>query len=264
MLYHPEEDWHGDNFTKEADNLDWWINGEAVDGQHVVVWYCSHLFHELPGPADEWHGAGPDLVPFLWDAPRLGLGYRVPGADHCHSVTLSDTLSVTASVSGIQPFAPNVTYHWAVAGGTPSGPLDVVTHPTGVGSDGLIRDSSKLVITGIGPDVTITCEVQIDGVVLFRTLKVSPLPPDQAAQLEKICVLLGKLKTIMVRNPLINPFGPDDRIDLGILLTAPGGIVELNRIARDLQQVTQSSPAVRSARSIASQLLAASGKLLGD
>jgi Cu2+-containing amine oxidase len=64
MRYHPEEDKHGRQGNATSDDLHGYVDGESVDGQDVVIWYCGHLSHEAHGGGDEWHFAGPNLVPF--------------------------------------------------------------------------------------------------------------------------------------------------------------------------------------------------------
>jgi hypothetical protein len=51
----------------EAD-LDRWVNGEAIQGRDVVVWYGAHFTHDVHegGPATHGHIVGPDLHPVNW------------------------------------------------------------------------------------------------------------------------------------------------------------------------------------------------------
>jgi len=54
-------------------NLDQFINGEALDGQDVVIWYGAHFDHrvgqrkdgELP-EASTSHSVGPTFTPVRW------------------------------------------------------------------------------------------------------------------------------------------------------------------------------------------------------
>jgi Cu2+-containing amine oxidase len=64
LRYRGSEDQHGRLGSASSDDLQPLVNGEVVDGQDVVVWYCGHLVHQSEGGGDEWHHAGPDLVPF--------------------------------------------------------------------------------------------------------------------------------------------------------------------------------------------------------
>ncbi len=65
MRYHGNEDKHGRQGSATNDDLQSYLNGEDVNSQDVVIWYCGHLFHEFhPGAGDEWHHVGPDLIPF--------------------------------------------------------------------------------------------------------------------------------------------------------------------------------------------------------
>lgn len=63
MRYRPNEDKHGRQGTAWNDELAPYLNGERVDGQDVVLWYCGHLAHEASDGGDEWHHAGPLLFP---------------------------------------------------------------------------------------------------------------------------------------------------------------------------------------------------------
>jgi Cu2+-containing amine oxidase len=68
LRYHGTEDKHGQQGSAASDDLQAYLNGEGVDGQDVVVWYCGHLSHEAAEGGDEWHHVGPNLIPFAnWD-----------------------------------------------------------------------------------------------------------------------------------------------------------------------------------------------------
>jgi hypothetical protein len=45
-----------------------WVNGEAILGQDVVVWYGAHFTHDVShaDPAQHGHVVGPDLIPVKW------------------------------------------------------------------------------------------------------------------------------------------------------------------------------------------------------
>ncbi|HDR6956405.1 MULTISPECIES: hypothetical protein [Bacillus cereus group] len=62
--YHSNEDKHGNQGNAYSDDLQPYLNGEDINGQDVVVWYCGHLAHEAHGGGDEWHYVGPNLIPF--------------------------------------------------------------------------------------------------------------------------------------------------------------------------------------------------------
>jgi hypothetical protein len=62
-LYHPWEDLPGTLGDKNNDHVADFINGESVDGQHVVLWYAAHLFHDISDKGRDWHEAGPTLIP---------------------------------------------------------------------------------------------------------------------------------------------------------------------------------------------------------
>jgi Cu2+-containing amine oxidase len=64
MRYRYNEDKHGNQGSAYGDDLIGYINGEAIDGQDVVLWYCAHLNHHAAEGGDEWHWAGPYLAPF--------------------------------------------------------------------------------------------------------------------------------------------------------------------------------------------------------
>lgn len=68
MRYSGSEDRHGRQGSATTDALMPYINGENIDGQDVVLWYCGHLSHIAHHGGDEWHSVGPNLVPFRnWD-----------------------------------------------------------------------------------------------------------------------------------------------------------------------------------------------------
>jgi hypothetical protein len=67
LRYHGSEDRNGNQGSAASDGLDAYINSESTDGQDVVLWYCAHLSHHADSGGDDWHSAGPDLVPFRWD-----------------------------------------------------------------------------------------------------------------------------------------------------------------------------------------------------
>jgi hypothetical protein len=48
--------------------IDSWVNGEAIDGQDVVIWYGAHFTHDVNAepPGDFGHIVGPDLKPVKW------------------------------------------------------------------------------------------------------------------------------------------------------------------------------------------------------
>lgn len=48
--------------------IDRWVNGEAILGHDVVVWYGAHFTHDVghDGPAQHGHIVGPDLKPANW------------------------------------------------------------------------------------------------------------------------------------------------------------------------------------------------------
>lgn len=65
--YHPEEDKMGDQGSAYDDKLHNYLNFEGTDGQDLVIWYCAHLEHNAEHDnGDEWHSAGPDLIPFRY------------------------------------------------------------------------------------------------------------------------------------------------------------------------------------------------------
>ena len=64
MRYHGAEDRHGRQGSAYDDGLQAYLNGENIDGQDVVAWYCAHLYHQAHDGGDDWHGVGPNLIPF--------------------------------------------------------------------------------------------------------------------------------------------------------------------------------------------------------
>lgn len=71
LRYHGNEIDDGVNSTSGSGleaRIGNWINGEAVNGQDVVIWYGAHFTHDLAhdDPAQHGHVVGPDLVPFNW------------------------------------------------------------------------------------------------------------------------------------------------------------------------------------------------------
>lgn len=64
VRYHGSEDLYGRQGSAAADGLMPYVNGEDVDGQDNVLWYCAHLHHHAADGGSEWHGAGPNLMPF--------------------------------------------------------------------------------------------------------------------------------------------------------------------------------------------------------
>jgi hypothetical protein len=66
LRYHANEDEHGRRGSASNDDLAPLLNGENLDGQDIVVWYCAHLHHHAEDGGDDWHSAGPDLMPFNW------------------------------------------------------------------------------------------------------------------------------------------------------------------------------------------------------
>jgi hypothetical protein len=66
LRYQASEDRSGRQGTAYDDGLAAYINGENINGQDLVVWYCGHLFHDASHGGDDWHSVGPDLVPFRW------------------------------------------------------------------------------------------------------------------------------------------------------------------------------------------------------
>ena len=68
LRYRGSEDKNGNQGSPSNDDLQPYVNGEPTDGQDIVLWYCAHLSHEAHSGGDEWHHAGPNLVPFHnWD-----------------------------------------------------------------------------------------------------------------------------------------------------------------------------------------------------
>lgn len=64
LRYRSAEDRLGLQGYPWADGLSEYLNGEVLQSTDVVVWYCAHLFHNVHPHTDEFHGAGPTLVPF--------------------------------------------------------------------------------------------------------------------------------------------------------------------------------------------------------
>jgi Cu2+-containing amine oxidase len=66
LRYKGAEDQHGRQGSRTDDGLAQLLNGEAADGQDLVLWYCAHLHHEAATGGDEVHSCGPDLIPFRY------------------------------------------------------------------------------------------------------------------------------------------------------------------------------------------------------
>lgn len=66
LRYSGSEDRNGRQGSASSNGLSAYVNGENLDGQDVVVWYCAHLSHHAHDGGDDWHGTGPDLAPFRW------------------------------------------------------------------------------------------------------------------------------------------------------------------------------------------------------
>lgn len=51
-------------------NIGAWVNGEAILGQDIVMWYGAHFSHDVShqDPASHGHILGPDLIPVKWPA----------------------------------------------------------------------------------------------------------------------------------------------------------------------------------------------------
>ncbi|AZJ24505.1 hypothetical protein CT694_34250 (plasmid) [Bacillus wiedmannii bv. thuringiensis] len=64
--YRGIEDLKGALGTRSDDQIWKHVNGENVDGQDVVLWYCAHLRHNAHDNGDEWHVCGPILRPFVY------------------------------------------------------------------------------------------------------------------------------------------------------------------------------------------------------
>ena len=65
--YHWNEDKNGRQGDAHDDHLHDYLNFENANGQDLVLWYCSHLYHNAEHDSgDEWHSAGPDLIPFRY------------------------------------------------------------------------------------------------------------------------------------------------------------------------------------------------------
>ena len=56
VRYHGLEDTHGNIGSAYADDLQNYVDGENMDGQDVVIWYCHH---HRPNFAD--YRGGPNL-----------------------------------------------------------------------------------------------------------------------------------------------------------------------------------------------------------
>jgi Cu2+-containing amine oxidase len=68
LRYHGAEDKHGNQGNAATDGLAAYVNGEDVDGQDIVLWYCGHLAHAPHDGGAELHHVGPSLIPFgCWD-----------------------------------------------------------------------------------------------------------------------------------------------------------------------------------------------------
>lgn len=68
LRYHGSEDKNGAQGDRFSDDLQRYLNGENTVGQDIVLWYCAHLSHMAAHGGDEWHHAGPNLIPFHnWD-----------------------------------------------------------------------------------------------------------------------------------------------------------------------------------------------------
>ena len=67
LRYHSSEDKSGRQGDRWNDRMQDYLNYEDTDGQDLVLWYCSHLYHNAEhDEGDEWHFAGPDLYPFRY------------------------------------------------------------------------------------------------------------------------------------------------------------------------------------------------------
>ncbi|WP_262267492.1 copper amine oxidase [Microvirga yunnanensis] len=71
LRYHGNEIDDGFNTTTSPNSdakIDQWINGEAIIGRDVVIWYGAHFTHDVAheDPAQHGHVVGPDLVPVNW------------------------------------------------------------------------------------------------------------------------------------------------------------------------------------------------------
>jgi len=64
VRYRGDEDRSGRQGDEWSDGLNAFVNGESIDGQDIVVWYCGHLYHRAAEGGDEWHQVGPVLAPF--------------------------------------------------------------------------------------------------------------------------------------------------------------------------------------------------------
>ena len=66
LRYHGSQDQHGRQGSAQDDGLAPLVNGEATDGQDLVLWYCGHLRHDAADGGAELHSCGPDLIPFRY------------------------------------------------------------------------------------------------------------------------------------------------------------------------------------------------------
>lgn len=68
LRYHPEEYDDFQEFSTDPDyaraQIDWYNDGESIEGQEVVIWYAGHFRHDEGDHDDTPHIVGPDLVPF--------------------------------------------------------------------------------------------------------------------------------------------------------------------------------------------------------
>lgn len=89
LQYDSDELHHGKQKHSYTSDLDQYVDGEDIDTEDVVVWYCGHLDHAVHhsdgghdegsaaartpgvptvgGGVDEWLHVGPHLVPFRYD-----------------------------------------------------------------------------------------------------------------------------------------------------------------------------------------------------
>jgi hypothetical protein len=82
LAYHPEELDDGEGFTTDPTrsraHLDWFVTGELVEREDVVLWYGAHFRHAPGEGADDApHRVGPDLEPFNWK-PQSERGPYIP------------------------------------------------------------------------------------------------------------------------------------------------------------------------------------------
>jgi hypothetical protein len=64
VRFRATEDDHGKRQDRWNDHISDLVNGEDIDNQDIVFWYCAHLNHLYAEGADEVHEGGPDLIPF--------------------------------------------------------------------------------------------------------------------------------------------------------------------------------------------------------